>query len=109
VFSKRKGGQGRNILVAEPGTAKGGEAPLTLKMYDIVKGEDVWKEELPAGSIMMESEDPKLAGFVAPNGAVRVFDLEQRKEVLKSKLYDPKQLGKPQAVYLVSDPDNLYV
>jgi len=109
VFNKRKGMQGRNILVVEPGVAKGGEPPLTLKMYDIVKGEDIWKEELPAGSIMMESEDPKLAGFVAPDGAIRVFDLEQRKEVMKTKLYDPKQLGKPQTVYLVSDPDNLYV
>jgi hypothetical protein len=57
----------------------------------------------------MTSEDPNLAGFIAPGGAVRVFDLEKRKEVLTSKLLDPKHLDNPQAVYLVSDPEYLYL
>jgi len=111
VFAKRVGMQGRTIFVQDTEAPKGGagNATTTLRMYDIVKGEDVWKEQLPADSVVMRSEDPRLAGYVDPQGAVHVYDIDQRKEVLSTKLADPRHLDKPQTIYLVSDPDYIYV
>jgi tetratricopeptide (TPR) repeat protein len=105
LYSARTSVHGRSILTATDDATAG----LTLRLYDIVKGEDAWKQVFPAGSVSMTSEDPNLAGVVEPTGAVRVFDIEQRKEVMTTKLYEASHFEKPQAVYLLADPDNFYV
>ena len=105
IYTARAGVHGRSILTATDDEKAG----LTLRLYDIVKGEDAWKQVFPVGSVQMTSEDPNLTGVVEPTGAVRIFDIETRKEVMTTKLYDPSHFDKPQAVYLLSDPDNFYV
>jgi hypothetical protein len=58
---------------------------------------------------MLQSEDPRLAGVVEPNGTVRIIDLQTQKELLKSPLADPKHVAGAQSVALVSDPDHFYL
>jgi outer membrane protein assembly factor BamB len=105
LYNARAGIQGRSILTSQNDATAG----LTLRLYDIVKGDDAWKQTFPVGSVQMTSEDPNLTGIVEPTGVVRVFDIEKRKEVMTSKLYDVAHLGTPQAVYLLADQDHVYV
>src|SRR5262249_15445827 len=61
---------GRNILVRDT-DAKG---TLTLRIYDVLHGKDLWKESFPAGALLMDSEDPRLVGVALPGGTVKVID-----------------------------------
>jgi outer membrane protein assembly factor BamB len=82
---------------------------LTMRVYDVLAGKDVWKKEFPQGSVVMESEDPRLAGVVEPTGTVRVLDVQTQKEVLTANLADPKHVASPRSIHLLADPDYLFV
>lgn len=106
AYNSRLRVHGRTILTQQTDAAKNA---LTLRLYDVVEGKDVWTQSYPQASTLLTSEDPRLAGVVEPDGTVRVVDVVARKEVLNAKLADPKHVEKAQAVYLVSDPDYLFV
>jgi len=105
VFNSRLRLHGRTILVSEVDA----KSQLTLRLYDVFQGKDVWSQKYPQGTIQLSSEDPHLAGVVEPNGTVKVYDVVQGKEVLNSKLADAAHIDKAQAIYLVSDPDYIVV
>ena len=105
LYNARVGIQGRSIFTSQNDEKTG----LTLRLYDILTGEDAWKQVFPVGTVQMTSEDPNLTGVIEPTGAVRVFDVEKRKEVMTTKLDDVAHLDKPQAVHLVGDKDFFYV
>jgi outer membrane protein assembly factor BamB/tetratricopeptide (TPR) repeat protein len=96
---------GRNILVRDT-DAKG---QMTLRIYDVLQGKDLWKQAFPAGAMLMDSEDPRLAGVALPSGEVKVIDLATQKMVIDAKLDDPAHLDKAQSVALVADRDYVYV
>jgi len=106
VFSNRVRVSGRNILVSSVEPTK--NAP-TLRIYDVVEGKDIWKQTFNPGTITLTSEDPRLAGVVEPDGTVRVMDVEKRTEVLNAKLASTAHIDRAQAVYLVSDPDYIFL
>jgi hypothetical protein len=105
VFQARLRVQGRNILASHVDPKN----QLTLRLYDVLKGQDIWKQTFPVGTVQLTSEDPRLAGVAEPNGTVRVHDIATGKEVLHVTLADPKHIAGAQAVYLVSDPDYIFL
>jgi outer membrane protein assembly factor BamB/tetratricopeptide (TPR) repeat protein len=100
---------GRNILVAEVDIRNA----LNLRIYDVLAGRNLWEQKFPAGSILLRSEDPRLAGAIEPDGTLRVVDLTTTREVLKAKLKSGKiaarDLDKAKSVHLVSDANAIYV
>ncbi len=82
---------------------------MSLRIYDVLQGKDLWKQSFPANSIVLQSEDPRLAGVVEPNGTVRIIDVQTQKEVLNKPLATPKHIAGAQSVTLVSDQDAFYL
>ncbi|HJT76737.1 MAG TPA: PQQ-binding-like beta-propeller repeat protein, partial [Gemmataceae bacterium] len=103
AFQQRHRVLGGRILASDTANGK-----LTLRLYDIAAGKDVWKGEFPAGSTVLHTEDPDLGGVVDPDGKVTVIDLRTQKEVLRATL-DPKPPEKTQGVSLLSDRSHYYV
>jgi outer membrane protein assembly factor BamB/tetratricopeptide (TPR) repeat protein len=97
---------GRNILASTTDTRT---HAVTLRIYDVLQGKDLWKQTFAPGSIVLQSEDPRLAGVAEPNGTVRVIDLNTQKEVFTAPLADAKHLAGAQSVALISDPDYFFV
>jgi outer membrane protein assembly factor BamB len=102
VYQKRVRTIGGKVLLAE------GEKALSLRLYDVLAGKDVWKREFKAGSIALKSEDPNFAGVAEPDGTVTVLDLKTQKEVLKSSI-NKEHLVKAEAVYLLEDAHQFYL
>lgn len=106
IFNSRIRVQGRTILAQQTDATKNS---LTLRLYDVFEGKDVWTQSYPQGSTLLTSEDPRLAGVVEPDGAVKVVDIVARKEVLNARLSSARDVEKAQAVYLLSDPDYFFL
>jgi hypothetical protein len=94
--------QGNRLLVWDQG------ANPALRIYDVLTGKDVWKKELPAGSLPLHCEQPNLAGVVESNGRVTVFDLRTQKTLLQAEV-ETKFLDKVQNVSLMQDRTHFYV
>lgn len=114
LYEKRIRLMGRHLLAADV-SVKG---VITLKIYDILAGKNLFEKEFPQGSVQMQSEDPRLAGVVEPDGTCRVYDVMTQKEVLATNLrsqHDDKAINhaKPameaRSIHLLSDPDYLFV
>jgi hypothetical protein len=105
VYESRMRVMGRYILASHVDLKQ----VRTMRVYDVLEGKDVWRQEFPQGSIVMESEDPRLAGVIEPSGAIRVIDVQTQKEVLTAKLADPKHVLNNRSVHLLADPDYLFV
>ena len=56
-------------LLAKEEDARG----VTLRLYDILKGEDVWKQTFAAGSHVLQPDCDDLAGAVEPTGKTVVL------------------------------------
>jgi hypothetical protein len=106
VYDKRLVQLGRKILVSEPPPANGGP---TLRIYDVPTGQDLWKETYPAGSVLLHSEDPRLAGVFEPEGKIRVVNLDTQKEVLNARVDDPKHFAGVSSIHLLADSKHYYV
>jgi tetratricopeptide (TPR) repeat protein len=103
-YQKRVRVLGRVILAADDKAAAG----LTLRLYDVQTGKDVWSKNYPAGSKVLSSEEPDLAGVVSPDGRASVVSLRTQKEVLVGAI-DPKHLEKLQQAHLLADSNFIYV
>jgi outer membrane protein assembly factor BamB/tetratricopeptide (TPR) repeat protein len=115
AYEKRAHPAARTLLVADKTPAGG----VTLRLYDILTGKDVWSQAFPAKTVVLHSEDPALAGVVEPDGTAHVFDLPSRKEVLRTEKgfdflnrktgLDPASLANVQQVHLLADPGMIYL
>jgi hypothetical protein len=95
---------GHTLLV--PDTDRQGG--LTLRLYDVLTGKDVWQKTFAAHALQMHCTDPNLAGVVEPNGKVTAIDLRTRQDVLHADM-DPKHLDQVKEVHLVGDRTHFYV
>jgi outer membrane protein assembly factor BamB len=95
---------GRNILAL----AKDPRGGLTLTAYDVLQGRNLWERKFAVNSILMHSEDPRLAGVVEPTGVVRVIDVQTQKEILTAQV-EKKDIAGALGISLVSDAKALYV
>jgi outer membrane protein assembly factor BamB len=97
---------GRKILIARA-DSKGGKE---LRLYDIVSGKDLWKKTFPANAIALKTQDPSLAGMVEPEeGKLTVVDLNTRRDLLRTRVVDPKDLDKVQQAHLLRDKEQYYL
>jgi outer membrane protein assembly factor BamB len=103
LFAQRVRVMGRSLLVAD---STGGPG-MTLKLYDIVTGKDVWSKTFPAGSVVLRSEDPDLSGAVDPDGNATIVNLRTQKSM--GVLLRPEHVKKIQMAYLMQDGQNFYV
>ncbi len=46
-----------------------------LHFYDVLRGKDLWKKEMPAGAVLLAGEEPELTGVVEPDGKLTVVRL----------------------------------
>lgn len=104
TYEKRQRLVGRNILLTETDAKNA----MTLRLYDVHNGKDLWKETFAPSSVALKSENPNFAGMVEPDGKVRVFDLRIRKEVLTGRM-DARHLDRVQAVNLLHDGRDFFV
>jgi outer membrane protein assembly factor BamB/tetratricopeptide (TPR) repeat protein len=104
LFQKRQCVLGGQLLVADNVPAGGTD----LRLYDVQSGKDLWKQHFPAGTVMLSSEDPDLAGAIAPDGRVTVVNLRQRKVVLGGLVANEHMKNLHQA-HLLADAQSIYV
>jgi outer membrane protein assembly factor BamB len=106
IYGNRLGNRGRNMLVKETDAKNN----LTLRMYDVLTGKDVWKKEFTGNPILMQSEEPNMVGVVEPGnaGKVTVLDTVTQKVLLSTNI-DPKLVDKARGVTLLEDRDYFYV
>jgi outer membrane protein assembly factor BamB len=103
-YKKRLRFIGNRILLSDSDAKSG----LTMRLYDVPTGKDLWKQEFPANSTVLQSEDHNLAGVIEPDGKLKVYDLRAGKEILSNQV-DPKHLDKVKDVHLLSDGKYAYV
>ncbi|HTU93034.1 MAG TPA: PQQ-binding-like beta-propeller repeat protein, partial [Gemmataceae bacterium] len=106
LFGKRLQVFDRYLLLSASGPTNGVE----VRLYDIVTGQDVWKQKYPARSIVARSEDAGFTGVVEPNGKVHVIDLRARKEVMTGEMSSEpiEQFKSVQGFHLLSDRHYFY-
>lgn len=104
---------GRNLLLSD--TDRQGN--VSLRLYDVLTAKDLFQKTFGPGAVVLQSEDPNLAGVVEADGRVSVIDLTTRTEVFPVRdrdgkaavRVDPKHLHKAQAVHLLHDRLNFYL
>jgi outer membrane protein assembly factor BamB len=94
---------GRTLLVSE--TTKDA---LTVRLYDVHTGKDLWKKRFDPHALACRSEDPNYAGVIEPDGTATVVDLRTRKEATVAKL-EAVDLKDLKEVLLFSDVDQFYL
>ena len=72
---------GRKILAAVPSPNK-----LTIKLYDILAGKDVWSKEFHPKAVVLNTEDANLTGVIEPNGQVTALEVESGRVVLNTQV-----------------------
>jgi outer membrane protein assembly factor BamB len=100
LFQKRQRILGGQLLVADQAGGKTGGVDLPL--YDVQSGKDLWKEHFGNGTVMLNSEEPDLAGAITSDGKITVIDLRQRKVVLVG-LVAAEHMKNLQQVHLLAD------
>ena len=93
---------GGDVLVAEK--PAGG---LVLRLYDVAAGKDVWSQKFAAGSVVMRSHDPDLAGVIEPEGRATVVSLRQRKVVFGG-IVNVEHMKNVKEVHLLADGEYVY-
>jgi outer membrane protein assembly factor BamB len=79
-----------------------------LRQYDVRTGKDLWRQETPAGTLLLDGDDPALVGWIEPGGKVRVLHLPEQKKVLEANV-EAKALEKVLSARLVLERDNVYL
>lgn len=115
VYLNRVRLDGRRILAAVSGRDN-----LTLRLYDVPAGKDLWAKDFHAKAVVLRTEDPALTGVIEPDGKVVVLDASSGKELLTTSVLqnpspkvesritkdDLKNLSEP---LLLADSDRFYV
>jgi outer membrane protein assembly factor BamB/tetratricopeptide (TPR) repeat protein len=108
VYQARIRTMGRQILAANAGVGN-----VTLHLYDILSGKDVWTKAFPQGTVPLHTEDRNITGVIEPNGTLTVLDAETGKELISTNLaqgritqQDIKGLKDP---LLLQDGERFYV
>jgi hypothetical protein len=108
VYQARIRVMGRQILASQS-TSKG----LTLRLYDILSGKDVWSKDFATGAVVLQTEDRNWTGAVDAKGQVTVLDVATGKELLSSNLVQgritPEDVKGLQAPLLLGDAERFYV
>jgi outer membrane protein assembly factor BamB len=77
LYGKRLRRLGHHLLLADRDVT----GKQTFRLYDVAKGEDVWKQTVSASAIVCETLRPELLAWVEPDGTIHVVDLDTRQEL----------------------------
>jgi outer membrane protein assembly factor BamB len=108
VYQHRLHTMGRRILAATPG-----RDGLTVRLYDIVTGKDVWSKSYDGRSMALQTEDESVAGVLLPDGKLVVHDGKSGNVLMEGNVAqgritadDAKNLHRP---LLLKDAKHFYV
>ncbi len=104
AFKNRVRPLGHSLLLSETGSDKA----LTLRLDDLLTGQNSWKHTFAAGAVLVQSEEPELTGAVEPDGVIRVYDLRERKKVFQAKI-EPRSLEKVESIHLLTDDEGFFL
>jgi hypothetical protein len=108
VYQSRVRVMGRQILGSHAST-KG----VTLRLYDILTGKDVWSKEFPVGASVLQTENHDWTGVVDPKGNITVLEAATGKELLSSNVVQGRitleDVMGLQAPLLLGDAERFYV
>ncbi len=104
LYPKRVGRAGRTLVLREPGPGD----TMTLRLHDLVRGQDTWKRSFPRGSILLKPVDAGLAGVIEPDGKVHVIDVGKNREVLTGQV-DPRQFAWASQIWLLADAQDFFL
>jgi outer membrane protein assembly factor BamB/tetratricopeptide (TPR) repeat protein len=103
LYQKKERVVGRQLVVADSQSTG-----LSLRLYDVHTGKDLWSEKFPVGSTVLHSEDPDLAGIITPDGRVNVMSVSRRKVVFKG-IVDVEHMKNLRQAHLLADAKQIYV
>jgi tetratricopeptide (TPR) repeat protein len=99
---------GARILVKEEGPGN-----VTLRLYDIPAGADVWSKTFAAPALVLTSQTPDLAGVIDADGKVTIVDTASGREIIKAVALDPAAAppanGTAPEVFLLRDEALIYL
>jgi outer membrane protein assembly factor BamB/tetratricopeptide (TPR) repeat protein len=108
IYNHKVAVNGRHILAAMPG-----KKSLTLRLYDIVAGKDIWSKAFDASCMVLHTEDPRLTGVIDTKGNVTVLDATNGAEIVTGNVLrhrvgpeDVKGLHNP---LLLADAERFYI
>jgi outer membrane protein assembly factor BamB len=108
VYQARVRVLGRQILASQS-TAKG----MTLRLYDILSGKDVWSKDFAAGAAMLQTENRHWTGVVDAKGNIAILDAATGRELLSCNVIQgritPEDVKGLQAPLLLGDAERFYV
>src|SRR5262249_22108371 len=81
---------------------------VTVRVYHVPSGKDVWKKECATGSLLAQCEDDHLGAVVETDGSLTVVDLRSGREILKTRV-DPRDIEKAQSITLLEDRTQFYL
>jgi hypothetical protein len=96
---------GRRSLLLSQNAAEG---KVQLRLYDLPTGKDVWKRTFAAGSQLLNSLNPDLAGVVEPDGTVTLLDVRSNRELVRGQV-EAAALARLQQIYLFEDDAHFYL
>ena len=103
LYQKKERIIGREMLVADNQSTG-----LMLRLYDVHTGKDLWSQKFPTGTTVLHSEDPDLAGVLAPDGRVTVMSIRQRKVVFGG-IVTVEHMKNLKQAHLLADGQNVYI
>jgi outer membrane protein assembly factor BamB len=104
AYQHRQRVLGGRLLVSE----NDGSGKLVVRLYDVAKGADLWRKELPATAVVLRTEDRDLAGVIEPDGTVTGVDLLACREVFHGRV-SRAHLDKVSEGLLLRDGQQFYV
>jgi len=81
---------------------------ITLRIYDVPSGTDLWSQKFEKGSIVLHSQEPDLGGVITPLGRVMIVSLRERKLVL-AMVVDRDHLKNLKEAHLLADAQSIYI
>jgi outer membrane protein assembly factor BamB/tetratricopeptide (TPR) repeat protein len=108
VYQNRIQVHGRRILAAAVVKNE-----LTLRLYDIVVGKNIWSKKFDAACTVLRTDDPSLTGVIDPKGNVTVLNAATGDELLTGNVIHRKVAAEDlkglQNPLLVADADRVYI
>ncbi len=108
AYQERLRLRGRRILAAVPGRDH-----LTLKLYDILAGKDVWSKDFDPKALVLHTDDADLTGVLEPNGKIIALDANTGTELLSANVIRGRvtldEMNGVTEPLLLRDADHFYV